>query len=208
MGKGRRARHGDVELSAALHLIQTAATVKQLRQGQAMLLPALTGATMETTAKLLGVNRERVFALRRDFRKAGNVASVGDRERRGGRRQAILSLEEEKAFIHQWHMDNKAGVVEIAPVHTALEQKLGRPVPRSTVLRLVKRHNWRNIGRGLWYFKTLNDEARCSSLSSPRTNGRSEDHCNAVVEAISQESAASCPTKSASIIAGSRQRSS
>lgn len=157
MGKGRRALHGDQELSAALHLIQTAATVKQLRQGQAMLLPALTGATMATTAKLLGVKRERVFALRRDFRNAGNVSSVGDRERRGGRRQAILSVEEEKAFLYKWYKDHKEGVVEIAPVHADLEEKLGRSVPRSTVLRLVKRHNWRNIGRGLWYFKVLND---------------------------------------------------
>lgn len=159
MGKGRRALHADVELSAALHLIQTAATVRQLRQGQAMLLPALTGATMATTAELLGVNRERVFALRRDFRKAGNVSSVGDRERRGGRRQAILSLAEERLFLQRWQKDNKEGVVEIAPVHAALEERIGRSVPRSTVLRLVKRHNWRNIGRGLWYFKTLTDES-------------------------------------------------
>jgi hypothetical protein len=170
MGKGRRALHGDIELSAALYLIQTAATVKQLRQGQAMLLPALTGATMATTAQLLGVKRERVFALRRDFRKAGNVSSVGDRERRGGRRQAILSVEEEKLFLDRWYKENKEGVVEIAPVHAALEEKIGRSVPRSTVLRLVKRHNWRNIGPGVWYFKTLTDDAiesACELSGSP-----------------------------------------
>lgn len=171
MGKGRRALHGDVELSAALHLIQTAATVKQLRQGQAMLLPALTGVTMATTAKLLGVNRDRVFALRRDFRKAGNAPSVVGRERRGGRRHAILSLEEERLFIQRWHQDHKEGVVEIAEVHAALEEKIGRSVSRPTVLRLVKRHNWRNISRGLWYFKTLSDETvekRCAASALPR----------------------------------------
>lgn len=172
MGKGRRALHGDVELSAALHLIQTAATVQQLRQGQAMLLPALTGVTMATTAKLLGVNRDRVFALRRDFRKAGNASSVGGRERRGGRRHAILSLEEERLFMQRWQQDHKEGVVEIAAVHIALEEKIGRSVSRPTVLRLVKRHNWRNISRGLWYFKTLSDETvekHCASSASPRT---------------------------------------
>lgn len=107
MGRGRRAVHGDVELSAALHLIQTAATVQQLRPGRAMLLPALTGVTMATTARILGVNRDRVFALRRDFRNAGNGSSVGGRERRGGRRHAILSLEDEKLFIQRWQQDHR-----------------------------------------------------------------------------------------------------
>ena len=56
----RPAHYQDEELAWAKLLIETATTVQQLRRGQAMLLPALTGASMDTTATLLGLGRNQV----------------------------------------------------------------------------------------------------------------------------------------------------
>ena len=54
-------------LKIALQLVTDASTLQELRQGQAILLPALTGATLDTTAEILGLSRDRVCVLRRQF---------------------------------------------------------------------------------------------------------------------------------------------
>jgi transposase len=141
----RTARHEEAELTVAKQLVASAKTLQQLRQGQAMLLPALTGASMETTAEILGIGRNRVCVLRRQFRQAGG-ATFGERERRGGRRRELMSVEEEQAFLAPWVEQAKnGGVLVVPPIHAAYEQKVGKSVPRSTIYRLLARHGWRKV---------------------------------------------------------------
>ena len=76
----------------------TATSVESLRQCQAVLLPALLGATLEETAEVLGVGRATVARLQVAFRKQRPELPAAARNW-GGRRQSLLTPEEEVAFL-------------------------------------------------------------------------------------------------------------
>ncbi len=142
----RAAHYQDAELVWAKLLIEMATTVQQLRRGQAMLLPALTGASLETTATLLGLGRNQVCVLRRQFRVPDKAPLLGDQDRRGGRRRELLSLEEEVRFVQGWiHQAKQEDALAVALIHAALEKKVGKRVPRSTIYRMLRRHGWPKI---------------------------------------------------------------
>jgi hypothetical protein len=50
----RPARHDEGGIKVALQMVAKATTLQELRQGQVILLPALTGATMDKTTEVLG----------------------------------------------------------------------------------------------------------------------------------------------------------
>ena len=151
----RPARYQDEELAWAKLLIETATTVQQLRRGQAMLLPALTGASMDTTATLLGLGRKQVCVLRRQFRAPGQAPLLGDQDRRGGRRRELLSLEEEGRFVRGFiDQARQGGTLGAATIHAALEQKVGKPVARSTLHRMLGRQGWPKITAKVKHKKT------------------------------------------------------
>lgn len=142
----RPARHDEGEIKVALQMVSEATTLQELRQGQAILLPALTGATMDTTAEVLGLSRDRVCVLRRQFGELAKSSQVTLIERRGGRRRELMSNEEEKAFLEPWVAQAEiGGVLVVPPIHFALEERIGHKVPKSTVYRLLARHGWRKV---------------------------------------------------------------
>jgi len=64
----------------------------------------------------------------------------------GGRRRALLSPEQERAFLAPWVEASKAGgVLVVSPMRAALAQQLGQPVAASVVYRLLARHGWRKV---------------------------------------------------------------
>src|SRR5258708_36668810 len=75
-------------------------SVESLRQCQAVLLPALFGATLEQTAEVLGVGRATVARLQVAFRKQRSGLPAA--RNWGGRRQSLLTPEEESAFLKPW----------------------------------------------------------------------------------------------------------
>ena len=85
----------------------TSTSVESLRQCQAVLLPALFGATLEQTGSVLGVGRATVARLQTTFRKQG--AGPTPARHWGGRRQALLAWEEEVAFLTPWLARATAG---------------------------------------------------------------------------------------------------
>jgi transposase len=127
-------------------MIAAASTsVESLRQCQAVLLPALFGATLEQTAEVLGVGRATVARLQAAFRKQGSGLPTAERNW-GGRRQSLLTPEEEVAFLKPWLESAAAGsLVVVAPIRAALAQRLGQPVKASVVYRLLARHGWRKV---------------------------------------------------------------
>ena len=72
-----------------------------MRQGPAVLLPALFGATLEQTAAVLGAGRATVARLQTSFRNQG-PAELNPARNWGGRRQSLLTPEEEVAFLKPW----------------------------------------------------------------------------------------------------------
>ena len=142
-----RPRRIDPELVAkARAAVAQAADAKELRTAQAILLPALAHTTLEQTATLLGVGRASVPRLQQRFRERLQSAA-GPSRSWGGRRRAMMTLEEEKTFLAPWaEQARDAGVLVVSPLRAALAEKLGRKkVAASVVYRLLARHGWRKV---------------------------------------------------------------
>ena len=123
----------------------TSTSVESLRQCQAVLLPALFGATLEQTAAVLGVGRATVARLQSAFRRKKPAGPHPSRNW-GGRRQSLLTQEEEGAFLEPWLERAAAGnLVVVSPIRAALAQQLGQPVKPSVVYPLLARHGWRKV---------------------------------------------------------------
>lgn len=123
-----------------------ATTVQELRAAQAVLLPAEAGTTLTETAALLGVGRATAARLQARFRRTVPSAARASRGGWGGRRNALLTHEEEQAFLAPWLAQAKAGgVLVVSPLRAALAQQLGQPIKASVVYRLLARHGWRKI---------------------------------------------------------------
>lgn len=141
-----RPRRIDKALVAkARQVVARTADIEQLRAAQAVLLPAVASATLEQTAAILGVGRATVARLQQRFGQSVRPAAAR-RPRWGGRRKALLSIEEEAQFLAPWAEQAKqAGVLVLSPIRAALAQRLGRPVAASVVWRLLARHGWRKV---------------------------------------------------------------
>lgn len=141
----RPRRNDPVVIKRAQMTAATATSVDSLRQCQAVLLPALFGATLEQTATAIGVGRATVARLQAAFRKKKLRHSPVARNW-GGRRQSLLTHKEECTFLKPWLESATAGnLVVVSPIRAALAQQLGQPVKPSVVYRLLARHGWRKV---------------------------------------------------------------
>ena len=63
----------------------------------------------------------------------------------GGNRRN-LSLEAEQALLAPFLVKAEEGqILIVSDIHKAYEAVLGRPVPNSTIYRMLDRHNWRKV---------------------------------------------------------------
>lgn len=132
-------------VSKAQAMILKTTDLRQLKAAQAVLLPALAGTSLERTAALLGVGRASVHRLQQQFRQGLKTPSL-PRKTWGGRRRALLSWEEEAAFLAPWaEQARHAGVLVVSPLRAALAEKLGRKIAPSVMYRLLARHGWRKV---------------------------------------------------------------
>ncbi len=132
-------------VAQAQKLVATATDVHQLRAAQAVLLPALFGASLEKTAALLGVGRATVHRLQAQFGTQISAKPI-PRKSWGGRRHALLSVAEEKKFVSNWQAKAEAGeLVVLSTMRADLAKQLGRKVAPEVFYRLVRRHRWRKV---------------------------------------------------------------
>lgn len=141
-----RPRKIDPDLVAQAKLVAAQTEdIQELRMAQAVLLPALAQMTLKAVSKVLGVGRATVPRLQARFRRRKDDAGV-PRPRWGGRRRAVMTLEEEQSFLAAWKSKAEQGqLVVVTPLRAALEEKLGRRVKPSVVYRLLDRHHWRKV---------------------------------------------------------------
>jgi transposase len=140
-----RPRHIDEELvRKATDAVNNPKNMTEFRSAQAVLLPALMGATLEQTAMLLGVSRASVPRLRERFRLS--VQRGKSPPRWGGRRRSLLTFAQEKEFLEPWaRQAETGGILVVSVIRAALAQHLGRPIKPSVVYRLLARHGWRKV---------------------------------------------------------------
>ena len=164
-----RPRRIDAQVVKRAQLTAAATTsVEALRQCQAVLLPALFGATLEQTATVLGVGRATVARLQAAFRKT-RPAGFGPARNWGGRRQSLLTPQEEAAFLKPWLASAASGhLVVVSPLRAALAQRLGQPVKPSVVYRLLARHGWRKVAPDTRHPKSQPEVQEAWKKNSPK----------------------------------------
>jgi hypothetical protein len=65
---------------------------------------------------------------------------------RGGRHRENLSVAEEDVLLEQFlTAAGDGGVIVVSAIKAAYEQKLGQSVPKSTVYRMLARHDWQQM---------------------------------------------------------------
>ena len=135
----------DVKLVAhAKRVVKTTHNLDDFRSALAVLLPAKVGLTLQETANLLGVGAASVNRMQTRL-QLGRTASSG-RRNWGGRRQSLLTLQEEIDFLKPWaEQAREAGLLVLSPIRAALAQRVGQPVKASVVWRLLARHGWRKV---------------------------------------------------------------
>ncbi|MCW5766761.1 MAG: winged helix-turn-helix domain-containing protein [Phycisphaeraceae bacterium] len=116
----------------------------EFRSALAVLLPAKVGLTLERTAEMLGVGTASINRMQARVR-SGRTSGSATRNW-GGRRQSLLTREEEVEFLKPWaEQARDAGLLVLSPIRAALAQRVGRPVKASVVWRLLARHGWRKV---------------------------------------------------------------
>ena len=142
---GRPAQFTDEMEQQAQQFVQQAKTARELRTGLSVLIPKRCAATNATTGQLLGIGVATVVRMQRQIRDqvAGSAKVKGTW---GGRRRQLMTFEEEQAFLEPWvAIAETGGVLVVPPIHKALEEKIGRKIPASTIYRLLARHGWRKV---------------------------------------------------------------
>jgi len=144
-GHMTRPARGREVLTRAWEAMATARTVTELRQAQAVILPLEFGFSMEQVAAVTGISKGWACQLRNRFIRSKGMVAAGERQR-GGRRRENMSREEETVFLAPFLKQASQGSVPVAgEIKLALEARLGRKLPLSSVYNLLHRHNWREL---------------------------------------------------------------
>jgi len=138
----RTANFTESEITQARQIRDQAKTALELRKALSVLLIAEGGLDTNQTAGILKISQRTVFRNQEHIRKQDKKL----RNTWGGRRRYTMTVEEEKEFLSDWEVKaNEGGVLAVPPIHAALIEKLGRPIPISTTYRLLARHGWRKV---------------------------------------------------------------
>jgi transposase len=138
-----RKASGLTVLEIAKNFMAKAVTANELRICQAVVFPIEYGMTTEQTASCIGRSAGWTSRNRNAFIKAGGFVK---KARPGGRKQANLSIEEEKDFLEPFLEKARiGGILVVREIHRALEERLGRKVALASAYNLLHRHDWRKL---------------------------------------------------------------
>ena len=111
---------------------------------QCVLIRATLGSSAAAIAQLLGWSTATVHVLHSRWAKHGDA--VFDVHARGGRRHQHLSAEQEAEVLAPFVDRAQAGgMLKVAEIQQAYEQRAGVAVAPSTIYRLLDRHGWRKV---------------------------------------------------------------
>lgn len=125
-------------------LLQTAKSLNEYKRIQCIYFRAKFDYDASLIAQITGYKLQTVRNIHSAFLKQGvKTLKVSQK---GGRYNSVMTLNEEKELIKEF--DDKAkkgGIIEVSKIHKAYEEKANRKVAKSTVYRMLDRHNWRKI---------------------------------------------------------------
>lgn len=111
---------------------------------QCVLIRATLGSSAAEIAQLLGWATATVHVMHSRWAKEGDA--IFEVRRRGGRRNNYLSVEEERKLLAPFVARAEAGgMLNVAEIQQAYQQRTGAEVAPSTIYRLLDRHGWRKV---------------------------------------------------------------
>jgi len=111
---------------------------------QCLLIRATLGSSAAQIAQLLGWSTATVHVLHSRWAKEGDA--IFDLRGRGGRRHQYLSPEQELELLAPFVERAQAGgMLTVAEILQAYEERSGKTVAPSTIYRLLERHGWRKV---------------------------------------------------------------
>lgn len=124
--------------------LKKAKTKSEYQRVLCLLLRATTQLNPEQIAGMLGWNVGTVRRIQSEFiRKGEDIFSTAER---GGRHNQHLTIEEEGRLLAPFMEAARGGGVIVATdIKKQYEEVVGRKVPKSTIYRLLSRHDWRQI---------------------------------------------------------------
>ena len=121
-----RTAKGREVLDKAKEMMAQARTANELRICQAVIFPLEYGMSTKQTAACLGRSISWTTYNRQLFISAAGFA---ERTRPGGRKNANMTVSEEKAFLEPFlDTAKKGGILVVRDIHAALEKHLARKV--------------------------------------------------------------------------------
>ena len=93
-------------------------------------------------ARIVGWHVNTVRFVQTNF--IANGIEAFREEKRGGRNHQLMTVEEEKSFLAAFEKAaSDASMLVVREIKAAYEKKVGHPVNKTTIYRLLKRHKWR-----------------------------------------------------------------
>lgn len=100
--------------------------------------------TANNISNFVDLSKHQVAKIIQQYNKEG--ASFFDRQGQGGRKYGLMTLDQEKDFLKECEQKGKEGdFTTTAGIQKLYEEKVGKQVAKSTLYRLLKRHNWRKL---------------------------------------------------------------
>jgi transposase len=124
--------------------IKRATEAWRMRRWQVMRCALVNPKPAAEIALEVGLARQTVHNLVAAYNRHG--PSALETAGKGQRQRAYLSLEQERAVVEPFLKQSEVGQVSTGlPIKAALEEVVGHQVAKTTVYRLLKRHQWRKV---------------------------------------------------------------
>lgn len=127
------------------------------------------GLAAHAVAEFLCASKQAVWLWISQYNRQGPEGL--DREGRGGRRWAYLSVAQEQALLESWQQQAAGGEVLTAKqLHARLEKAAGRKISLGYVYGLLHRHGWRKLGPRPRHPQAQEGAQRRFKKNSPRSS--------------------------------------
>jgi transposase len=124
--------------------LKRASSHAEYQRIQCVLIRATLGSSAAQIAQLLGWSTATVHVLHSRWAREGDA--IFDLRGRGGRRHQHLTPEQEAELLAPFvERADAGGMLTVAEIQRAYEQRLGKAVAPSTIYRLLQRHGWRKV---------------------------------------------------------------
>ena len=124
--------------------LKRASSHAEYQRIQCVLIRATLGSSATEIARLLGWSTATVHVLHSRWAREGDA--VFDVRARGGRHHQYLSPEQEAELLAPFVAHaNAGGMLAVAEIQRAYQERSGKAVAPSTIYRLLQRHGWRKV---------------------------------------------------------------